>query len=254
MFVPTCGRLLITIISILSLYGIARGQNSALHLNNSSGRINNNQSQSAEQVDSSYLNAWGLDVLISNDGFGLGTFYRREFTPDLSGSITFSISESKDDREVERIDPYTQRTFVPGKLNRFLVMPLMFGIQQRLFRDDIMDTFRPYVNIGAGPTMIFSAPFTDVERTAAGLTHTQVEFFKSLGRGQAHYTASVFIGAGANFGSDKSNLFGVNFRYYFTYLLSDGIPSLYDENTGDIIDAKKDFGGFFITLNVGMLY
>lgn len=254
MLVTSKGRLFIIIISVLFLSGIADSQSLTLLSNNQSVTTDNIQDQASEPVDSSYMNAWGLDVLISNDGFGLGTFYRREFTPDLSGSITFSISESKDDREVERIDPYTQRTFVPGKLNRFLVMPLMFGVQQRLFRDDIMDTFRPYVNIGAGPTMIFSAPFIEMERTSGGLTYKQVEFFKSLGRGQPHYTASVFIGAGANFGSDKSNLFGVNFRYYFTYLLSDGIPSLFDENTGNVIDAKKDFGGFFITLNVGMLY
>ncbi len=239
-----------TIISLLLLSGIANSQTSTLL----SDTTNNSQDLSVRPADSAYLNAWGLDVLISNDGFGLGTFYRREFTPDLSGFITFSVSESKDDREVERIDPYTQRSFVPGKLSRFLVLPLIFGVQQRLFRDDIMDTFRPYVNIGAGPTMIFSAPFVEVERTSAGLTYKQVEFFKSLGRGQAHYTASMFIGAGANFGSDKSNLLGVNFRYYFTYLLSDGIPSLIDENTGNVIDAKKDFGGFFITLNVGVLY
>jgi len=53
-----------------------------------------------------YNNVWGLDILISNDGFGLGTFYRRLFTPDLSGVISLSVSESKDEREVEQYDPY----------------------------------------------------------------------------------------------------------------------------------------------------
>ncbi|MFN0158418.1 MAG: hypothetical protein ACKVRP_10150 [Bacteroidota bacterium] len=205
-------------------------------------------------ADQPRLNAWGMDILISNDGFGLGTFYRREFTPDLFGFVNFSISESKDGREVERYDPYTQVPFVPGKLNRFLVMPLLFGLQQRLFREDIMDTFRPYINAGAGPTLIFAAPFTEITQTTTGFQTKQVEFFKSLGKGQAHYTASAFIGAGANFGSDKNNLFGVNFRYYFTYLFSDGLPSLYNERSGEVAGTKKDFGGFFITLNVGLSY
>ncbi len=219
------------------------------------GDSHNNSFQSAGQTtdptteaeQAPYLNAWGLDILISNDGFGLGTFYRRQFSENLFGFGSFSISESKEEREVERYDPYTGNNSVPGKLNRFLVLPLMVGVQYRLFSDEILDTFRPYVNGGAGPTMIFASPFTDLS------TGQQVEFFKSLGRGKAHYTAGAFVGIGANFGSDKSNVFGVNFRYYFTYLFGEGLPSLFD-SAGNIAGHKKDFGGFFITLNVGMAY
>lgn len=199
-------------------------------------------------------NIWGLDILISNDGFGLGTFYRREFSPDVSGFVNFSISESKDPREVEQID-YFGQSIVPGKLNRFLVLPLMFGIQYRLFREDIMDSFRPYVNAGVGPTMIYVMPYMDVIQNGDGtITTNQVEFFSSIGKGRPRYTGSAFIGFGANFGSERSSIFGINFRYYFTYLFSDGIPSLFDVYTGGIAATKKDFGGFFITLNVGMGY
>ena len=49
-------------------------------------------------------------------------------------------------------------------------------------------------------------------------------------------------------------MFGVNFRYYFTYLMGDGLPSLYDTNTGLLSGRKTEFGGFFITLNVGLGY
>ena len=200
-----------------------------------------------------FYNVWGLDILISNDGFGLGAFYRREFSQDVFGFASFSISESKDEREVERFDIFGQ-SYSPGKLNRFLVMPLLFGIQYRLFRDDILENFRPYINAGAGPAMIFSAPFTEVSGTPPNLEYRQIDFFKSLGHGQAHYTASSFIGFGANFGSEKSSVFGVNFRYYFTYLFSDGLASLYDSRTGQVASTKTSFGGFFITLNVGMAY
>jgi hypothetical protein len=213
-------------------------------------------SSDMQGTDPSYRNAWGLDVLVSNDGFGLGAFYRREFTEDLFGFVTFSISESKDEREFEQYNPYTFQSFTPGKLQRFLVMPLMFGVQKRLFSDEITDNFRPFVNAGVGPALILSAPFTEFRTLATGVTQaTQVEFFKSLGRSQAHYTAGAFIGAGANFGSEKSNVFGVNFRYYFTYLFGKGLPSMYkDQPLGEVLATKKDFGGFFITLNVGMAY
>ncbi len=208
----------------------------------------------AVSPDSTARNAWGLDILISNDGFGLGGFYRREFSPDLFGFVSLSLSESKDSREMDRVDLYTQTVVVPGKLNRFLVIPLMLGVQRRLFREDIAENFRPYVNAGVGPSMIYTSPYTEFIQTPLGPVARQVEYFKSLGKGQAHYTASAFIGAGANFGTDTRNLLGINFRYYFTYMLGDGLPSLYDERTGEVAATKKEFGGFFITLNLGLLY
>ena len=88
--------------------------------------------------------------------------------------------------------------------------------------------------------------------TAAIKNAFRREFFNSLSRGKAYWTVGGFIGAGAFFGSDKSNVFGVNFRYYFTYLLAEGIPSLFNPATGEVSSTKSSFGGFFITLNIGM--
>jgi hypothetical protein len=198
-------------------------------------------------------NAWGIDILISNGGFGMGAFYRREFNDEWFGFASLSVSESKDDREVEQYD-WRGQQYVPGKLNRFLVIPLMFGVQHRLFKEEITDNFRPYVNAGAGPTMIYVAPFTRVTYQNETPQYEQVEYFNAIGKGSPHYTVGGFIGFGANFGIDKTNLFGVNFRYYFTYVLGDGLPSLYNMATGAPSGTKKDFGGFFITLNVGVTY
>lgn len=149
-----------------------------------------------------YLNTWGVDIMISTNGFGLGTFYRREFTPDVFGFVNFSISEAKDAREVEQYDIYGNTT-VPGKLNRFMVLPLMFGVQYRLFREDIVETFRPYVNMAVGPTLIYMSPFVDlVPQPDGSIAVNEVDFFKSFSRGTPHYTASAYIGFGANFGGN----------------------------------------------------
>jgi hypothetical protein len=202
-----------------------------------------------------FPNIWSLDILLSNDGFGLGTIYRRTLTSDLSWFISFSISESKDEREVEYYDYYYGTMVSPGKLSRFLVLPLMAGIQYRLFRDDIVDTFRPYLNAGVGPAMVYTMPYVELKQQSDGyLVAEQVDFFKSIGKGQPHYTFGGYVGFGANFGTDRTSIFGINFRYYFTSLLSDGLPSLYNERTGGIAATKTNFGGFVISLNVGMAY
>lgn len=248
-----CTRLLPPTIVLLALLIAAPG--GLAQSRSFPGRPDSTASAAVSTYDQGeYLNTWGVDILISTNGFGLGGFYRREFTPDIFGFVSLSVSEAKDSREIEQYDYYGNST-VPGKLNRFLVVPLMFGVQYRLFREDIVETFRPYVNAAMGPTLIYMSPFVDLVPQGDGtIAINDVEFFHSLGRGTSHYTASAYIGFGANFGGEKSGVFGINFRYYFTYLVGDGLPSLYDVNTGLLSATKKDFGGFFITLNVGLGY
>lgn len=196
---------------------------------------------------------WGFDLLLSNSGFGLGLSYRRQYTEDLAGQVALSVSESKEDQEVEYYDPYTGNSFVPGKLNRFMVVPLTVGVQYRLFREDIVDTFRPYVNAGFGPTMIYEMPFVVLTPVPGGPPQIeQVEFFNSIGKGTPHFTAGGFLGAGAYFGSERSTVLGINIRYYINYLVSGGLPSQYNPTTGAITQYKSNFGGFYITLNIGM--
>jgi hypothetical protein len=178
-------------------------------------------------------NALGLDLLVSNSGFGLGGFYRRQYTDDLYGFCAFSISEAKDDREIELYDYYTGETFVPDKVNRFLLIPIFFGVQDRLFREDIADNFRPYITAAVGPTLVYSAPYDR-------------EFFNSLGHGQAHFTVGGYVGFGAFFGFDQNTLMGVSFRYYYVPLKNqvESLEGVY----------LKQFGGFFITINVGTVF
>jgi hypothetical protein len=184
--------------------------------------------------------AWGMDILISDSGLGLGGFYRRQISPDWSGFISLAISESKDSREIELITWWGEK-FVPGKVNRFLMAPLHVGVERRLFRTQIMDNFRPFISAAIGPTIIYTTPY---ER----------EFFNALGHGKAYYTAGGYVGFGAHFGSDGANLVGINFRYYYIPYFG-GINSLIDTQStvGNIkYLQKKQFGGFFITLTFGM--
>jgi len=178
-------------------------------------------------------NALGLDIMFSEGGFGLGTFYRRQLSQTFTLFSDFSVSESKDENEFEYVD-YYGNTYTVGKKNRVFLLPLNFGMQYRLFSDVIYDNLRPYINGGVGPALVLTTPYEE-------------EFFSAFGRAQAHYAFGSYIGFGANFGLDKSSLIGINLRYYMIHFFNEGVESLAGR-------YKKDLGGFYLTINIGMMY
>jgi hypothetical protein len=178
-------------------------------------------------------NAFGVDILFSEGGFGLGGFYRRQLSPSVTLFTDLSISEAKDEREFEVYD-YWGIPITIGKKNRVFLLPLITGAQYRLFRNSISDNLRPYLNAGVGPTMTIITPY-------------ELEFFESFGKATTKYALGAYIGLGANFGTDKRNLLGVNIRYYFIHYFDEGVESLYGR-------PKKDLGGFFLTINLGLMY
>ena len=143
--------------------------------------------------------------------------------------IDVSVSESKDEDEFQVYNYYGQ-SITLGKVNRFMVIPLCFGVQQRFFREEILDNFRPYASAGVGPTMLYVFPENE-------------EFINALGKGHPEYTAGGYIGLGAYFGSDLTNLIGLNVRYYIIPYPA-GIEGLQGQ-------PRTSFGGFYITVNFG---
>lgn len=178
-------------------------------------------------------NSWGMDIMFSEGGFGLGTFFRKALSDEITAFADFSFSESKDDKEVEYVDIFG-RIITPGKLNRVFMLPLNAGIQYRLFSSVLTDNLRPYLNFGIGPTLVVTTPY---ER----------EFFNAFGKARAHYALGGYAGFGANFGISTTNLVGVNIRYYYTHLFGDGVENLRNR-------FRKDIGGFYLTINVGIMY
>ena len=178
-------------------------------------------------------NTWGVDIMFGEGGFGLGTFFRRSLATDLTGFIDFSISETKDDREVQYID-YFGNTFTPDKVNRAFQMPINLGLQYRLFSESLTENLRPYLTFGAGPNIIITTPYDK-------------EFFNAFGYAQTKYAIGGYVGFGANMGMSKSNLVGLNVRYYYTYVFGEGIENLTN-------NFRKSFGQFALTLTVGIMY
>lgn len=178
-------------------------------------------------------NAWGFDLMIGDSGFGFGGFYRHLVVENITFFTDISFSESKDDREFEFIDIFGN-TFTVGKLNRIFQIPLNFGVQYRLFAEDLADNLRPYINAGVGPALIITTPSSE-------------EFFSAFSKAQLKIAAGGYVGFGANFGVDQSSLIGINFRYYYIKLFGDGVESLEGR-------PKNVIGGFFVTINFGFMY
>ncbi|MBI4417156.1 MAG: hypothetical protein HY563_00160 [Ignavibacteriales bacterium] len=194
--------------------------------------------------------AWGFDIMISNNGFGAGGFLRHEFSDEISGILTLAISDVKDEAEVEYFDIFGN-SVIPGKKNRLIMIPLVAAVQYRVFSEDIMDNFRPYISAGVGPTMMFVAPYayTRTVSDTSGVTFRfieEVEFFESLKYGQAKYTVGGYLSAGAYFGAPYGTLIGLSIRYYLV-----PFPQGIEIMEGVTV---KNFGGFYITLNIGSFY
>jgi len=178
-------------------------------------------------------NSWGVDIMIGDAGFGLGTFYRKQLDLKWTAFADISFAETKDEREFEYID-YWGNIYTVGKKNRVFQAPINFGIHYRVFENTIADNLRPYFSAGVGPTVIITTPYKE-------------EFFNSFGKAQAKYALGGYLGLGANFGLDKSSLIGINVRYYYSKILNGGVESLEGRE-------KTEIQGFFITLNLGLMY
>lgn len=179
-------------------------------------------------------NAIGADIVFSEGGVGLGSFYKHNLSESLTFITTFSITEAKDDNEFTYVDPFTLQTFTTGKKNRIFLIPFTLGMQYRLFRESLLDNLRPFIDMGVGPSFVITTPYEE-------------EFLKAFGRAHNNLALGGYIGFGANFGIDKSSLVGLNIRYYFVHLFNDGVESL-------VGNVRKDFNGVFLTLSLGVMY
>lgn len=178
-------------------------------------------------------NSWGVDIMFGDAGFGLGTFYRKQIDVTWSLFSDLSFSETKDEREFEYID-YWGNIITVGKKNRVFQIPINFGAHYRIFENTISDNLRPFIVAAAGPTILITTPY-------------ELEFFNSFGKAKAKFAAGGYVGLGADFGLDKKSLVGITAKYYYTKVINGGVESLAGK-------MRSEIQGFFITLNLGLMF
>lgn len=217
-------------------------------------------------VTGNYNNAYGLQILFTNAGFGLGGFYEYKLSESLSFTTDILLSGARNTDEVEVTDIYTGRIFVPYKLNRVYNFPLTFGLRKFLFQDILVENFKPFLELGGGGSFLIANPYSRYINNDIN-QQEYIGFFEGLKNTITYIRPAAYIGLGSDFGFSKTNISRLSIRYYyipflggnqkdeFGYELKDangnpipkGIYSMHPLRKGPI----TDFGGIFISLSIG---
>ncbi len=187
-----------------------------------------------EDINAKINDATGLELVLTESGFGFGMFHQRQVSDNFSWSIDFYFSNARNKDEFERYGYNKDGEmdyFVPNKVNRVYKLPIMLGIQYYAFKDLIHKNFRPMITAGFGPTLISENPYDK-------------GWFEAWDNAKYYAKLGGFIGIGANFGSTIGATSSVVVKYYYTPAGNSNIQSLRDV-------PIENFGGVTISLNVG---
>ena len=176
---------------------------------------------------------WSLNLMFSDNGFGLGGAKFFQMSKDVSLFTGLFFSGAKDNREFEQSDIFGN-SIIPFKENRLFLIPVLnVGMHFRMFREDVTDNMRPYFNFGVSPTAIVYTPYDK-------------SFFSSFKYAKAKYTVGGFAGVGVDYVTNKSSSLSFNIRYYYISLFGDGVRSL-------SINEKKQFGGVYFVFSYNFM-
>ncbi|MGA2298439.1 MAG: hypothetical protein ABSG15_12910 [FCB group bacterium] len=182
-------------------------------------------------LTNSFKNGAGIDVILSNNGFGLGFFYQYYFNKNLLLFSSLYISGARNTDEFETAWNDTIGWYVPNKVNRLFMFPLTFGVEQHFLSEELGESLKPFFQAGVGPTFIVSTPYP-------------TEFFSAFKYARGYTRFSAFAGLGASLGGAGKSLMDVYLRYYYIPFGGNGLESI----SGLPI---KDFGGIFLSLTYG---
>lgn len=173
------------------------------------------------------------NIGLNNAGFTATIQYVRLFTPDRIGFLNLSFLGAGDENERKTFDIYTGQTVSLNRINSMMILPVTVGLQQRLFSSEIESTFRPFAEIGIGPSFGYITNYDD-------------GFFKGFSKGRAAWGMNGVVGLGAYFGSSPTAIQGIIFRYQLNYFTkSIELVEQNPRNYFGTISINLIFGTFF---------
>lgn len=206
-----------------------------------------------------FASGGGLQILLTNFGFGLGGYSFHEIGPGTSITFDGYLTSGKHESETAFWSGFER--IVPNKHSYLLMMPVRVGVQQRLFASHIQDNFRPFIAGGAGPTLGYEYPYfndcngNDVrDRLACGEDGLQDEErydpLGSLFKGDFRMGMGGYVALGAHFGRSTRNSQGVRIGYSFNYFFTPIqllVPPV-------LPDGQQFFGSPFVSVEFGRLF
>ncbi|SHK88250.1 hypothetical protein [Rhodothermus profundi] len=194
----------------------------------------------------------GLQILLTNSGFGLGGYYHRAVGRDLMLLFDFSLGSGKDEREQKFYNALTGASYIQNKANYLLLIPVQFGLQRRLWREQIADNFRPYLQFSIGPTFGWVYPYfrdqNGNNRYDPEIGERIYDVFQALPKGHLRTGVGGMIVLGAYFGRSLQTTQGLRFGYALHYFPRP-IQLLEGQAT-----PRRFFGTPVISLTFGRLY
>ena len=209
----------------------------------------NRPDDEAQLGENPYGSGIGLQILLTNSGFGLGAYYHRALGDATSFMSELSLGAGKDERELKFFR--FGSSYIPNKANYLLMMPVHVGIIHRLFSDTIEDNFRPYVQATAGPTLGWESPYFDDLNGDGEYDANEEDSFDAIAafpKGRFRYGFGGSLAIGAHFGISRKMTQGVRIGYSFTHFIQ-GIQLLEPQ----VQEAQNFFGTPTITLTFGKL-
>jgi len=199
--------------------------------------------EAVDQDSSRVERSRGLQVLLTNSGFGLGAYTGRSLGTDLAIQLEASLAAVKDEREVAFFDRFGRRD-VPNKANYLIEIPILLNLERQVFSSRIENNFRPFLSISAGPLLGWVYPYFDDENANGRLDDGESTFdvVSGISEGALQSGVAGSISFGARFGTPGQSGYGVRFGYRFSRF-SEPIALLEEE-----IKAPERFYGTPIIL------
>lgn len=197
-----------------------------------------------------YGSGIGAQVLLTNNGFGLGGYWQTALTAGASFTAELNLGAGKDEREVSFFDRFGRKD-IPDKANYLLLVPAQIGLQQRLFQETIEENFRPFLQLTTGPTLGWEYPYFEDENGNQLFDEGEKTFdaVSALPKGHLRFGLGGTVAFGAHFGRSRKVTQGVRFGYTFTHFFH-GIQLL----EPDVQGARHFFGTPFISVLFGKLF
>ena len=234
---------------LLSLTGVSLG---ALSLDTTPASAQDQTGDAVQKDDRAnpYGTGAGGAILLTNNGFGLGGYFRRELGASTSFLVEANLGAGKDDRELKFYQ--FGSGIVPNKRNYFLMAPIHLGAQHRLFSEHIEDNFRPYLHVSGGPTFGWEYPYFDDKNDNEifdDAIDRRYDIFSAFPRGRLRFGLGGTVALGAFFGTSRKVTQGVRFGYVFNYFF-DGVQLL----EPDVKAAQSVFHSPVISIVFGKLF